>query len=126
SAPMAVGDYDNDSVLDLMVCFNRTDVINYILAQAISFGNVTLTITGKLYNGTKFEGRNVIKVSDLAGDVNCDGVVDIYDISGACISYDSKEGESNWNPNANYAPPYDKIDIFDIVTIAYHYGETYP
>ena len=126
SVPMAVGDYDNDSVLDLMVCFNRTDIINYILAQAISFGNVTLTINGNLYSGTPFMGSCIIAVSDLAGDVNCDGVVDIYDISGACISYNSKEGESNWNPNANYAPPYNKIDIFDLVTIAYHYGETYP
>ena len=126
SVPMAVGDYDNDSVLDLMVCFNRTDVINYILAQAISFGNVTLTISGSLWSGTPFMGSCIIAVSDLAGDVNCDGVVDIYDISGACLSYDSKEGESNWNPNANYAPPYNKIDIFDIVTIACHYGETYP
>ena len=125
-APISIGDYDDDGVPDLMVNFNRTALIGYILSQNITFGNVTLTLTGQLRDRIPFRGSCIIAVSDLAGDVNCDGIVDIYDISGACISYDSKEGESNWNPNANYAPPYNKIDIYDLVTIASQYGETYP
>jgi len=125
-SPSAIGDYDEDSIPDLMVKFNRSEIIAYILSKGVNYGNVTLTLSGKLTDGLPFEGSCIIAVSDLAGDVNCDGVVDIYDIGGACISYDSEEGESSWNPNANYAPPYNKIDIYDIVTIAYHYGETYP
>jgi parallel beta-helix repeat protein len=60
------------------------------------------------------------------GDVNGDGKVDIYDIVQACTSYGSKLGEPNWNPNANYAPPWNEIDIYDLVTITSHYGKTYP
>jgi len=126
NAPIAIGDYDEDGVPDLMVEFNRSETILYVLSEGVNYGNVTLTLSGKLAHGLPFEGSCIIAVSDLAGDVNCDGVVDIYDVVEACLSYGSKEGEPNWNPNANYAPPYDRIDIFDIVTIAYHYGETYP
>jgi hypothetical protein len=45
-----IGDYDNDTVPDLMVKFNRTEVSKYILDQNIMQGNVTLTITGQLYD----------------------------------------------------------------------------
>ena len=125
-SPSAIGDYDNDSVPDLMVCFNRTEVIEYILAEAITFGNVTLTISGSLYDGIPFKGSFIIAVSDLAGDVNCDGKVDIYDIIQAASSYSSGEEEPNWNPNANFAPPWNEIDIIDLVTIAANYGKTHP
>ena len=124
-SPSAIGDYDNDSVPDLMVCFNRTEVIEYILAEAITFGNVTLTISGSLYDGIPFKGSFIIAVSDLAGDVNCDGKVDIYDIIQAASSYSSGEEEPNWNPNANFAPPWNEIDIIDLVTIAANYGKTH-
>lgn len=40
-------------------------------------------------------------------------------------SYGSRDGESNWNPEADLAPQYGIIDILDLVTIASHYGETY-
>ena len=123
--PTVVGDYDGDEVADLMVEFNRTQAINYILAQGIEFGNVTLALTGKLYDDTMFEGNDTVKVSALIGDVNCDGKVDILDLVQAATSYGSKD-KLNWNPNANFAPSWDKIDILDLVTIISHYGEKYP
>ena len=61
----------------------------------------------------------------MAGDVNCDGKVDIYDIIQAASSYSSREEEPNWNPNANFAPPWNEIDIIDLVTIAANYGKTH-
>jgi len=48
-----------------MVKFNRQEVINLIKSTRngnSKFGTVTLTITGKLYNGIPFEGSDVIKV----------------------------------------------------------------
>jgi len=54
SAPIAIGDYDNDTVPDLMVCFNWTEVTDYILSKGIVFGNVTLEVSGKLYTNTVF------------------------------------------------------------------------
>jgi hypothetical protein len=54
------------------------------------------------------------------------GTNDMKQFVQACASYGAKEGEPNWNPNANFAPPYDAISILDIVTIASHYGQKYP
>jgi hypothetical protein len=124
--PTTIGDYDGDGIPDLMVYFNRTQFVEYMLSSGIEYGNVTLALSGKLHDWEPFEGNAIIKVSSLAGDVNCDGAVDLYDLVTAAISHRSKEGEPNWNPNANYAPPWNHIDIFDIVTIASHYGKTYP
>jgi hypothetical protein len=33
-APINVGDYDNDTILDLMVNFNRTEVTEFISSSA--------------------------------------------------------------------------------------------
>jgi parallel beta-helix repeat protein len=63
--PMDIGDEDCDGIPELMVKFNRATVIEYILnsIQSIAkFANVTLTITGRLYNGTLFEGSDTIRV----------------------------------------------------------------
>jgi hypothetical protein len=43
----------------------------------------------------------------------------------ACAAYDSKEGDPNWNPYVDLAPPYRIINIYDIVTITYYFGKTY-
>jgi len=126
AAPSAVGDYDNDTIADLMVKFNRTELISYILLQFTECnGTLALNLTGKLNDGTIcFEGIDIITVSTLVGDINCDGVVNILDLVKACTSYNSRDEEPNWNANANFAPPYEKIDIFDLVTAVAHYGET--
>lgn len=125
-SPTYVGDYDSDAIPDLMVRFNRTNLVSYIVSQSLQFGNVTLTTTGQLYNGTEFEGNSTIKVSALIGDVNCDGKVDIGDIVLTSVSYAAIDEGPNWNANANFATSYEVIDILDLVTIAAHYGEKYP
>ena len=127
-ALIEIGDYDNDSIPDLMVVFNETMLVNCIVAKGVSHGNITLVLSGNLYDRlkTQFIEYYIIRVSALTGDVNCDGTVNIEDIVEATSSYCTKEGDPNWNPNANYALQYDEIDIFDLVTIASHYGQTCP
>ena len=75
--PTAIGDYDNDTIPDLMVKFDRAKLISYILAnvnmtQLIEERSmtVTLTITGKLKNGTPFQGSDTIKIIYM---VRCGG-----------------------------------------------------
>lgn len=66
SRPVAIGDYDNDTIPDLMVKFSRSEVITFILPNAGitegKFGNATLTVTGRLNDGTPFEGSATIKI----------------------------------------------------------------
>jgi hypothetical protein len=53
-------DHDGDGVLERMVKFNRPDV-----QQLLSLGDsVPLTITGKLFDGTEFEGTDEVRVAD--------------------------------------------------------------
>jgi len=66
---MVIGDYDNDSIPDLMVKFDRQQVINYIMSNADlerlyeeRFMTITLTVTGKLNDGTPFQGSDTIKI----------------------------------------------------------------
>jgi len=57
-----VGDYDDDGIPDLMVKFNRAVVIEYLLNQNKTHRNVTLTVTGEIYDGTPFESSDTIVV----------------------------------------------------------------
>lgn len=59
----------------------------------------------------------------LPGDVNRDWMVNIRDVVLIASVYDSKEGESNWNPDADLAPPYGIINIYDLVTCTYYFGK---
>jgi len=68
-APIAIGDYDDDGIPDLMVKFDRAEVTSYILANVNMtklfeerFMTITLTITGYLNDGTPFQGGDTNKV----------------------------------------------------------------
>ncbi|MEM3629774.1 MAG: hypothetical protein QXE06_10465 [Candidatus Bathyarchaeia archaeon] len=69
NAPTTIGDYDSDSIPDLMIKFSRADVISYILANVDlaehyenRFITVTLTITGRLNDDTPFQGSCTIRI----------------------------------------------------------------
>ncbi|UCG35914.1 MAG: hypothetical protein JSV64_04575 [Candidatus Bathyarchaeota archaeon] len=59
------------------------------------------------------------------GDIDHDLDVDIYDAVKCGIAYGSTPSSPNWNPHCDIAEPYERIDIFDLVTIAANYGEEY-
>ena len=61
----------------------------------------------------------------LSGDVNLDGSVDLQDLINTTSIYGSREADLEYNSFADLAPEWGVIDIFDIATIAYHYGERY-
>jgi hypothetical protein len=67
---------------------------------------------------------DVIVQIKILGDVNGDGIVDIFDIVLTAQAYQSTPGDLEWNPEADVAPMYGLIDIFDIVTVASKYGTT--
>jgi hypothetical protein len=69
SAPATIGDHDTDGILDLMVKFDRAAVALYVLDNVdivylLNKGSmtITLTVTGKLNDGTPFSGTSMIKI----------------------------------------------------------------
>lgn len=73
------------------------------------------------------------KEYDMLGDVRFDRSIDIFDIVIMSSAYGSRGGQQKWNPIADIAPepgppeygPNGKVNIFDIVTVTYLYGQTY-
>lgn len=71
-------------------------------------------------------GPNVFPLQfRLRGDVNGDGIVSINDVVLISSAYGSRPGDSNWRPEADIAPPWDRIDILDLVTCVSDYGKTW-
>jgi hypothetical protein len=123
----AIGDYDSDTIPDLFIVFNRTEIVEYIKSEGIANGTVNLGIQGSFIRvHASFEGNDNLTVSSLVGDVNCDEVVDIFDIGFASDSFNTVDGDEDWNHNANFAPQWNRNDIFDLVTLIAQYGETHP
>jgi hypothetical protein len=98
-------------------------VCNFILSKRVEYGNVTLMLSGKLYDGTLFEGYDIIRVR-MPGDLNMDGKVDMKDISIAARAFGSHPSHSRWNPIADENED-NKIDIADIALICRNFGKTY-
>ena len=120
----AVGDYDNDSIQDLRVKFNRAAVTQLVLSRGIIAGNVTFTITGSLYIGTLFVATGTMWVR-MPGDANTDGKIDMQDIAISARAFGSYPGDPRWNSAADENED-GKINIRDIGLVAKHFGEHYP
>jgi thermitase len=65
----------------------------------------------------------LVKIKML-GDVNGDGKINIYDVVSVASIYGCKEGEPDWDAEADLAPPWGLINLYDIVVITSVYGQT--
>jgi hypothetical protein len=101
---------------NLMVKFNRTAVAEFILAQGITYGNVTLTITGDV-DGTPFQGSDVVK-GRMPGDVDSNGIVDIVDIVTVAVALDSTSRYTDLNEDV-------ETDVWDVIAAAINFGNEY-
>lgn len=108
----------------LVVRFNRTLVSDLILSKGIMYGNVTLTVTAQLLNGTMIEGSDTIGVK-MPGDANMDGKVDILDCIVASNAFGSCPEDPNWNSAADENDD-GIVNIFDVIAVAGNFGQTYP
>lgn len=57
--PSEIGDYDDDGILDLMVKFDRQELI-----PLLEVGDAELAVSGELIDGPMFEGADTIRVID--------------------------------------------------------------
>jgi parallel beta-helix repeat protein len=62
----------------------------------------------------------------IPADINHDLKVDILDVVKATYAYGTDSSDPRWNPHADIAQPYGKIDILDVVLCTGHYAEKYP
>jgi hypothetical protein len=74
-----------------------------------------------LANNLLVDGYVKIK---MLGDIDGNGIIDIYDVVTTALSYGSKPGDPMWNEDADLAPDYGIIDIYDVVTVTAQYGKT--
>jgi hypothetical protein len=58
----------------------------------------------------------------LLGDINDDGIVDIYDAILLAVAFGSEPSADNWNPNADINGD-EIVDIYDAIILAIHFGE---
>jgi hypothetical protein len=81
--PTSIGDYDSDGIPDLMVKFNRRDLIAILKEIVDPPADVELTVSGDLIDGTTFEGSDIIRViwpggPQTAGQGNLPSVFALY------------------------------------------------
>jgi len=118
-------DYNNDGILERMVKFDRATVESFIYDQGITYGNVALTITGRLFDGTSFEGTDVISVN-YGGDVNSDGTIDVSDILKLKFHRSGPpSGPGGYDSNVDINKD-GHIDVFDILIAKGNLGQPAP
>jgi len=83
---------------------------------------VTKTITNGTFTGRVVQSDEHVRVT-IAGDINGDGTVDIFDIAPIALAFGSVRGGTGYNALADINRD-DIIDIFDIVQVALVYGWT--
>jgi len=74
-----------------------------------------------LYNNVLIDGWVKIKI---LGDINGDGSIDLFDAVMLCTAYGSHEGDPEWNPEADLAPEWGIINLYDAVTLNLRYGQS--
>jgi parallel beta-helix repeat protein len=62
----------------------------------------------------------------VPADLNHDLIVNIFDVVKITGTYGATPASPYWNPHADIAEPYGKIDIFDVVLCTSHYGKKNP
>jgi len=124
--------YDNSTIgtqtiVNLPPSHNKTLTFTWNTTGLLPCNNYTISAYASPvmyeldFTNNRFED-GWVKIKYI-GDLNNDGVVDIFDITLAAQSYGTSVGDPQYNDEADVAPVYGVVDIFDLVTIAYHYGE---
>lgn len=97
----------------------QTTTINYQFAATIPG---TFTYYCQYHKGTMF-GTFIVAQIKLLGDLNNNGIVDIFDVVAVAVAFGAEPRDPNWNPVADLNND-DVVDIFDVVTVATNFGKT--
>jgi hypothetical protein len=92
-------------------------------AGELDLALTNLKISDSGLNSIPFSDQGAkINVYRLAGDVNKDCIVDIFDLATVGITFGAKVGDPNWNPDAD-THPNGLIDVFDLAVVGLHFSQ---
>jgi hypothetical protein len=105
----------------------KADLLFTNSTASMAKGKYTLNATASPVPGETNTTDNTLVDGQLTvaipGDINGDGVVDIYDAILLAAAYGSTPGTPNWNPNADINGD-GIVDIYDAVILAGNFGQT--
>lgn len=103
---------------------NLNETISGNTVVPVEYGHHNITVYGTDVSGDTYASGTVDFDVSILYDVNGDGTVGISDIVAVGAAYGSTPEDLLWNPSADIAYPYGKIDICDLVSVVFHYGDT--
>ena len=103
---------------------NLNETVSGNTVVPVEYGHHNITVYGTDILGGTYASETVDFTVSILYDVDGDGTVGISDIVSISAAYGSTPEDLHWNPSADIAYPYKKIDIYDLVSVVFHYGET--
>jgi hypothetical protein len=89
----------------------------------VPVGNCTVYVS--TYYSNTLVTNNATFTLTIVGDINGDGVVNIYDAILLASAFGSTPRDSNWNPNADLNND-GVVDIYDVILFSAHFGMSVP
>ena len=115
-------------VTNLGVGENTTKIFNWNTSGLTPCQNWTIRaeapIVGDVNPDDNTFTDGTVKIK-MIGDVNVDGIVNIYDMRVVAKAYTARPGSPNWNPQADLYQD-GKINIHDLVVVGRNYGKRCP
>jgi hypothetical protein len=117
----------------LLVKFNRSEVSSYILSNVHLIKrliSITLTITGKLKDGSIFQGSDKIvaiahsKKATMPSDIDGDHMIGPEDFACLLAAYGSTPDKLNWNPDSDIDGD-GRIGPADFALLSTNFGKYY-
>ena len=117
---------NNDPVIHTLWFVKISDQSTYLVSDPINPG-ATWSYTFNDFVNLQYYDFNRLWISgslriSLAGDVNGDGIVDIFDAIAFAGAFGSTPSQPNWNPDCDFAASFGVIDIFDAIVLAGNFG----
>lgn len=91
----------------------------------VGYGHHSMAVYATDILGATYASETVGFTISIQCDVDGDGTVGINDVVIISAAYGATPEDPNWNPNADIAYSYGRIDVFDLVSVVSNYGETW-
>jgi DNA-binding beta-propeller fold protein YncE len=112
--PTAIGDYNYNGIPDLMVKFDRQNLIDVLEGLVVPPADAELTVIGDLLDNTQFEGSDIVQIISPGGGPQS---FNEGDIPSRVIQHGAKPNPFNSSTAISYALPSDvqvQLCVYDL------------